>query len=363
MLKYVIVCLLVLVTFYSSGCSGSESKNEQMVNLNATLDNPESQLASLNVAIQNSDQQADLYARRAVILLRQQKLEKALADASEAVLLSKNAPYNLFVKAQVLRAMNKEDEALQLALRAERNGFENVLLYVLLSDLYYKLGQYSNARQYNNLAFKLSPSDRYVLYYKGKLAAVKGDTTTALKSYIKALEQEPVFFELMRELAGIYVARKELETARPYLANAIKLNKTDGLNWFYQGKFYQISEKTDSAIWSYNKAIRLADTLMAAHKQVGYLHFARGNYERAIVHLEKASQMYGNSARLLTVLASSYERTTQDQLAIENYEKLIKLDPGNTYGYQRIARLKGKLLKPVAVDTASTGLQNVTEEN
>lgn len=335
-----------------TSCTGNDGKKEQMVNLKEITDNPEAQLASLNAAIQTSKQQANLYARRAMLYLREQELGKALADASEAVRLSGNAPENLFLKAQVLRAMKREGEALQLALQAERNGFENELLYVLLTDLYFQLGQYHKAKQYNNLAYKLSATDAYVLYYRGRLAAVSGDTAVAVKNYRQALKDAPGFFELNRELAGLYVAGKDSAQAHVSLNRAKALESKDGMLWYYQGEQYQHVGKKDSAIWSYRKAIGLADTLVAAHHQLGYMLYAQGNYGRASKHLEKASGKYGKSVRFLTTLAGSYERTGQEQKALEQYEKLVKLEPAYSYAHQKVARLKSRLAKTVDDSTS-----------
>jgi len=318
-----------------------------MVDLNKVKDDPEAQLAGLTSAIKASKNNADLYARRAIVYLKQREFEKALSDADQAVKLSKDQTEHLFVKAQVLRALKSEGEALKLALQAERKGYQNVMLYVLLSDLYFQLKQFDKAKKYNKLAIKTAPSNEYVLYYNGRIAAATGDTAVAVNAYRKALQTEPEFFELKRELAGLYVAGKDFEQGQLYLEQAQKLDSTDGLLWYYQGKIYQSTERTDSAVWSYNKAVSLADTLTGAHHQLGYIHFARGNYNLAAAHLEKAADRYGKTVRFLTTFATSYEHLGEDRKALEQYEKLVSLEPKYSYAYQKIARLKSRLATTV----------------
>lgn len=332
-----------------------------MVNLEKVSDDPKAQLAGLNAAIHKSKQNANLYYRRAVLYLKQQELEKALADADRAVKLSKSEPVYLFVKAQVLRAMKREGEALSLALQAERNGYQNAVLYVLLSDLYLRQQHYDKARHYNSLAFKLSPSDEFVLYYRGRLAAAAGDTATAVHNLRLAADQATLFFEPRRDLIGLYVSRKDFVTAQSLLKEAQKLNKEDGLLYYYQGKLYQAAEKTDSALMSYNKSVQAADTLVAAHNQLGYIHYVRGNYELAITHLEKAADAYGKTVKHLTTLASSYERTGQVDKAMATYSTLVKLEPAYTFARLRLARLRERL-HPVRIDSVSVQKTENIEE-
>lgn len=359
MVKPVFYGILFTLALLFAGCTGSDSSPEQMVDLERVTDDHQARLAALNEAIRNSKQDDALYARRAVLYLQLQELEKALADANEAVRLSKNEPANLFIKAQVLRSLKREGEALSLALQAERNGYHNALLYVLLSDLYLRLKQNDKAREYNNLAYKLSPKDEYVLYYRGRIAAAAGDTATAIKFYEQAVAQGPDFFEPKRELAGIYTLVADFKVASDYIKAAQKQNNKDGLLWYYRGRLYQAAEKPDSALWNYNKAVAVADSLTDAHSRLGYLYYARGNYEKAIKHLTKVESERKNAVRFYTTLGSIYERTGQYRQALEQYEKLVNLEPAYVYAHQSIARIKSRFTSIVA---DSTSVQDEIEE-
>lgn len=184
-----------MLAMSGTGCTGKESRNEQMVDLNKVNNDPETDLANLDEAINGSKRNANLYARRATLYLKLDNYDKALADADEALKLSKNNPEYLFLKAQALRSLKREGEALQAALHAERNGYQNATLYVLLSDLYVQLKQFEKARQYNNLAYKLAPNDEFVLYYRGRIATAAGDTAAAISNYKKAITQAIYFLQ------------------------------------------------------------------------------------------------------------------------------------------------------------------------
>lgn len=352
--------LLGLVLLLSvSACVGEEDNQERMVNLSEVKDDAEAQLKNLNAAIEQSKRDGSLYARRAVVLLRKGELQKALADANEAVRLTKNEPSTLFVKAQVLRALNRQEEALPLALQAERNSYQSSSLYVLLGELYLQRKDYKQAKAYLDRAQELSPKDAYAFYYKGRVQEATGDTARAIRNYKLALEQLPDFMQPQRELAGILVNRGDYEAARPYLKAAEKLDPKDGRLWYYKGLLYQATQKQDSALLSFNRAVALNDTLYGAHYRLGMAAYVQGNTDTAIVHLEKVYPKYKKEPKFLSTLAGAYERTGQNIKALQTYQHLVEVEPRFTYGYQAISRLKYKLTRP-APD--STAVQRAIEE-
>ena len=348
------------VLLLSGACSGEEASRERMVNLAEVKDDEDAQLKHLNAAIEQAKRDGSLYARRAVVLLRKGQAEKALSDANEAVRLTKNEPSTLFVKAQVLRALGRRDEALPLALQAERNSYQSSSLYVLLGELYLQRKDYKQARVYLEKAQELSPKDGYAYYYKGRVLEATGDTARALRNYRLALEQLPDLMHAQRELAGVLVSQGKYEAAKPYLLAAQKLEPKDGQLWYYKGLMYQAAQKQDSAQMSFNRAVALSDTLYGAHYRLGMTTYAQGNTADALTHLEKAYTKYKNDPKYLSTLAGSYERTGQNIKALQTYQRLVEVEPRYTYAYQAISRLKYKLTRPLP-DSAAVPRETIEQ--
>lgn len=317
-----------------------------MVNLQQVKDDPEAQLVNLNAAIEQTGSDGSLYARRSVVLLRKGELEQALIDANKAVKLTRNEPSSLFVKAQVLRTMGKPEEALPLALQAERNSYQISSLYVLLGDLYLQRNDYQQAQAYLNKAQELSPDDEFAFYYKGRVHEATGDSARAKQNYRNALEQAPVFVEAQRELAGLFIAEGDFASARPYLASALKAAPKDGIIWYYKGLVQKAEQEPDSAVLAFTRAVSLNDTIQGAHYRLGIQQHAAGNNEAAIAHLQKAAASYKGDTKFQTTLASAYERTGQYKLSLATYQRLVEAEPTYTYAYQAISRIKSKLVKP-----------------
>ncbi|NDK54309.1 tetratricopeptide repeat protein [Pontibacter fetidus] len=359
--KKIVPALLVIILATFAGCNLNQGTGEQMVNLAKVTDDPEAQLANLNTAISRNRQDASLYVRRAKILLGKGELPMALDDVNKAVELNKNDMGNLFLKAQVLRAIGKVKEALPLALRAERNSFQHVGVYVLLSDLYLQLKQPQKASVYAAKALKLAPRNEFALYYNGRVAEAIGDTARATRNFRLALQEAPDFAEARRELAGALINQKNYDEAAMHLDKAMTLVPKDAMLWFYRGQLYQQTQKGDSALWSYNRALGFNDSLQLVHYRAGELLYARGDNAGAIAHLEKAAREYGHTVKYITMLASAYERTGHNIKALEQYQRLDALQPGYTFADQSIARLKAKLTRPMPAASAEPDTATINE--
>ncbi|MCC9166955.1 tetratricopeptide repeat protein [Pontibacter harenae] len=357
------LCLNLLgfaVIICCSACNAEKAKEEQMVALQEVKDNPEAQLANLNAAIAKSKRDASLFTRRAVILFKNNDLSKALEDINDAIRLAKSEPYNLFVKAQILRAMGRYEEALPLALQAERNSYHSSSLYVLLGELYLRRLNYAEAREYIEKAQELSPSNEYAFYFKGRIMAAVGDTVRAIDNFQAALKHNSELMEPKRELAGIYVGQFNLQAAQPFLNKAYKQAPTDAKLLLYKGIMYQQTQKADSAQLFFRKAVAQNDTLKEAHYKLGILLYAQGDNAGAVEHLQKVADRYRGTTKYHVTLASSYERTGQYLNALQEYQRLIKVEPNYSYAYQAIARIKAKLQRP---STDSTAVRNRTIDN
>lgn len=346
MMSYVGRWCVIVAALCLAGCNFEEGSRERMVNLEVVAEDPDKQLVNLSEAISQSKREGSLYTRRAMVLLRKGELKQALEDVNEAIKLSSGDPANFFVKAQVLYLMGNSEEALPLALQAERNSYQSSSLYVLLAELYLQRRQYVLANQYIRKALEVSPSDEYAFYYRGRILAETGDTTKAIRSYRLALEQNPEFMQPHRELAGLYLDKRDAAAAKVHLDKVEQLAPQDPLHWYYKGLFFLEGQKRDSALHSFSKAVGLTDTLQGAHYQLGLLQYARGEYDATLQHLDRAEKTYGNTVKYLAVKASSYERLGENLPALRHYQRIVALEPRHTYALQSIARLKYRLERP-----------------
>ncbi len=338
----------------SVACNPQQKKGEQMVNLEKVSNDEAAAIRHLDNAIQNNQKDASLYARRATLYLKKGNFNEALQDVEDAITRNKNELAYLVLKAQVLRAKGNPKAALPFALKAERNGHQSTGLYILLSDLYLQLDERQTAETYARKALELGPRNAFALYYNGLVSTASGDTTKAVNHFRKALKEKAGFTEAKRELSNLLIGRGELEEARKLLNSALADKPADGKSWYYKGLLFNELQKSDSALYSYSKAVGIADTLQKAHYEAGKLYYQKGNYEAAITHLKKAPASVFSSEQLVLMLAVAYERTGENIKALEQYQRFGSMQPDNRLAQQGVARTKSKLTMPAVVNANDT---------
>jgi tetratricopeptide (TPR) repeat protein len=72
---------------------------------------------------------------------------------------------------------------------------------------------------------------------------------------------------------------------------------------------------------------------------LGWVYFKLGDYERAVIELEKANELTPDDPVITEHLADSYFKLSKIQKAVQFYEKALKLDPKS----DQIERLENKI--------------------
>jgi tetratricopeptide (TPR) repeat protein len=121
----------------------------------------------------------------------------------------------------------------------------------------------------------------------------------------------------------IFMARKmyreAIETYREAPETAIMANKI--------GIAYHQLTDLNSAVRSYQRAIKLDPKFSQAINNLGTIYYSRQSYRRAIGQYKKVLRMAPDSASTLANLGSAYLARKQYELASENYQKALAIDP------------------------------------
>ncbi len=75
---------------------------------------------------------------------------------------------------------------------------------------------------------------------------------------------------------------------------------------------------------------------------LGYTFFTDGKIDAAIAAFAKNVEQYPESSNVYDSLAEGYAAAGKKELAIENYEKSLKMDPKNDHAKEELKKLKGQ---------------------
>lgn len=133
--------------------------------------------------------------------------------------------------------------------------------------------------------------------------------------------------EARKELAGIYLDKKQYDLAIEQIDKALKTSFFDEDLYLLQGLYYEDTGNIDRAVSSYDKILEITPRSSRANNNLGGIYLNNGNLDKAEVFLRRAVRInpllyepYLNLAKL------NYKRE-EINAAVSFYEKALSLNP------------------------------------
>jgi tetratricopeptide (TPR) repeat protein len=202
-------------------------------------------------------------------------------------------------------------------------------------------------------------------YYEATKQKILGNYEKAIELYKKALELEPADAAAMYELANIYTDLGKIADALPFAEQAVA---TDPANKWYRVlliRLYQAQANYEDAgkiidellvtdpdnieyyqdkalnhIYNndYKNAIKAYDNLeqkLGVNEDISVqkekIYIMMGKPEKAIEEIQKLSAAYPEESRYLEMLAELYMTSGMYDDALQVYNQVLVVDPGNPY--------------------------------
>jgi tetratricopeptide (TPR) repeat protein len=187
---------------------------------------------------------------------------------------------------------------------------------------------------------ELNPYDENALYGTALIYNLMSKTEEAESYYLKALKINNKHLPSVIDLMDLYLKNYNTDD---YLKKMNKLAEISNLKILrdklirtYTSLGIQNRSNTQKSSYYYKKAIEQLDILSAEHPensniimQKALLLEENGETEKAILSLEKALETFSNDERLMTYLASMYQKVNKPDLALPIMEKILLINPDN----------------------------------
>lgn len=174
--------------------------------------------------------------------------------------------------------------------------------------------------------------------YRNMIGVVNGTSEWALTSYRKAAELEPANPYIFTEIGRIYVAKYDIQEgtkeenimlARQNFEKSVQLKEDYAparfqiaMTYVREGKIKEAIEKLEAT-----KQVASSDTGLAF--QLGVLYNQDSQFDKAKAELERTIRLDENYSNARYLLGLIYDREGNRQGAIEQFEKIEKLNPAN----------------------------------
>lgn len=268
------------------------------------------------------------------VLLLKAKIHTIRTNIKEAqVLYSKlvsikpnnaNAWYGL---AETYEALGDKDKAEQSYLKSISLN-ETWFSLNRLAVFYYRTGQLDKARNLYGKLANLTPDNTIVLQTLGAIQFASSDAESALETFKKALELEPISVNYSN-VATVYFYQKKYHDAMRNYELSVDLNPGHSILWANLADSYRWAGEREKSIISYNQAIKLLNKSLITKPNSEKLKIRRalfyaksGDLTEALKGLNGIKSLTDNN--MLIMAAQIAELCNQRIRAIEYLKVAIK---------------------------------------
>lgn len=338
------VVLLFTTTLFLSSCQ-SEPEESRIPEIDKKYLS-ESQLFALNQAVEREPGESENYYKRAIVYLERKDKSKAFADIEKAIKLDPQKGKYYLLKGRILKEMKNFEEALSVLRQAEALRVDDAELKILLADLFLQTSNKSKAFKYLEEASLLTPFHPEVLFLRGKLFAIEGDTVQALSNYFSVVHKDTGNVPAYKELARIYYNRKKLDSSMLFLTAGRVYEPNDPFFPYLEGRILNVLDFESSALANYHTALMLDSTYSASYNALGTFWYKKGDLDKAKKYFEKELKYDSTSVNSSLYLAEIYEKQDEGYLSIPLLERVLKQDSLNKVANVMLDRLYKKYPKP-----------------
>lgn len=249
--------------------------------------------------------------------------------------------------------------------------------------------QYDKAISDFNKAISLKPDDADAYDHRGNVYSRKDQYDLAIADYSKAISLKPDFAFAYYNRGNVYYSKEQYDLAiadwdkaialepakykavlRPLIDRAEVLQKKSGTHaytYYMQGHAYleKGPDTLNEAIRALTKAIALDPTLALAYDDRANAFWFQGHFDLAISDASKSIALNPNNPSAYYIRGYAYyKKRTEHQKAIDDWTKVMALDPGaNQYELQSlIENEKAELKSGSTANYDSEEIQYLSEE-
>ena len=294
----------------------------------ALADNkPDDAIADLRAILKNTPDSPQALTLLAIAQERTGAFNLALDNYKKVLEKNGNDLPALLGAARLDIRQNQLEDAQKLLEHARSVAGTNVEVSQLLIDIYARKQQWQQALELCDQLTLNSNTAAVGYYLKGTVQLRKNEPNEGIESLKKALEKEPRAIEPLQMLISAYVGTKQANTATTYLEAYVKAHPELIHAQELLGALYRQTGKLPQAQQVLEEVIKKEPQRVSAYRELTAVYITAKQPEKVNTLLNEALQKNPDNVELLLLQAQYAQNTGNNQLALEGYEKALKLQP------------------------------------
>jgi len=290
---------------------------------------------ALNYLIEQDEINIPLYVLRGNAFFGLKKYSEAITDYQIAEKYEYTSA-ELYFKFALCYLNTNEKEAgktyFNKSINKDANYYES---YIMLADIYYNDKDIPNAVKNYNAAYKIKPSNSYLLFKMGVISIGGNDFTGALDFFKQAYKIDSSKAELNHYLSIAYNGLNDTGNAIFYSLNAVKKEPNNGIYIYSLANLYSNYGFYDKSLEYYTALINMPDNRISPsliYQKRGITNLKIGNYENALSDFDNAILLNpSDTVSFMNKGVVHYEQGL-DSLAMEEFCSVLAVDTNNILG-------------------------------
>jgi tetratricopeptide (TPR) repeat protein len=297
------------------------------------------ELAQLFIQIDKDPTNPDLYEQRATYYIKQRNVDSAYFDAYAALRYDSLNPDRYIFLADLFFMQGLFENSEEILERAHVKAPKNIDVMTKLAEIHLFYKRYTEMNDFLNKALEMDNRNPQAYFMKGFALKEQGDTLNAIRNFNKAVDQNPTYFDAYIQLGLMYHARLN-PLALDYYNNALNINPQSIQANYNIAIFYQETKNVAKAKERYHIILQIDPENAWAHHNLGWIAMElEKNNEKAVEHFTNALNIEPYFLEASYNRGAAYEKMGQRQLAIDNYNHVLKIDPNYDMALERLYKL------------------------
>ena len=323
----VLACALMLTS--CTQCSDDNSKQPK--------DNQ--QVTTVDEGLTADTLDVNGYIDRARYYLANEQVGMAIRDINSALSLDGKNVDALLVLTDIYYALGDQDNILMTLNKATEIAPNDSRPVIKLAEMSFLQGNNQLANAYLDKALELNSINPQAYYLRGIISLSKNDTVQAMKQFMKARSQDDSFIDPVYQIANIYAAQRN-PLAEDFYHLAIQMAPNDWTAYYDLAMFLQDNGNPE-------KALEIYDTLDARIPGNYQILFNKGyvnlvyllEYDKAIEEFDNALEVNPKSVDALLNKGVAYEQKGNYKTAKSIYLQILKDNPNYQLAIDALHRI------------------------
>ncbi len=345
-------------------CNGNENEGTgPTVTIDTTAvdtTSPEGKIKILTERLKFGPENWKLWMERSQLLYEIGNLPRAIADIEKAIEYSATEPETYYLRGFYRYAQKQDSAAMRDFQRAADLNSTNPENYHLIGNLNLLQGKYPEAEEAYDYAIKMDSMEPTYYFAKGVMRQQQRKIEEAIRWHDKALQRDPTFVKALLALHDIFLTeKKNPDQAYAFNERVMLVDSTQPIAHFNQGNFFIVRANlvTDPAkmadfqvlmkiaLSEYNLCLKYDPKFVPALYSRGYTFFSLEKYGQAFSDFNKVTELDPFHRDGFYMKATIQEYQGDLSSALENYRRVLEIDPKFSDAAVAVKELTAKLKK------------------